>query len=289
MSGLKEAFDDIAAEISPVDPPVELTMRQGKRINNGRLAAVVGGTSGTIVLTVGALLGFPVLFGHASGPRPTYTVAGPAIARPAYPKPTTQPGGPVSGLPLLRPVLLESSDGSTTEYGNPQLVNAATLTLFGKLTCAPGPNAATADDHWKTAVGYATEQWNAAGSQVVSCDPAGTKYVLGPAVVTMPEVTSATTARVANNSQWGVDVTLNRAGTASLGAVTKNQYGSYYPGSSTSRDNAALDSIALVLNGDVYDAMLTAGPLTSGQLQLAGPQPGGFTTEAEAQALAGRL
>ena len=59
MSGLKEAFDDIAAEISPADPPVELTMLQGKRIRNGRLAAVVGGTAGTVVLGVGALLGFP--------------------------------------------------------------------------------------------------------------------------------------------------------------------------------------------------------------------------------------
>ena len=64
MSGLKEALDDIAAEISPVDPPVELTMLLGKRIRNGRLAAVVGGTAGTIVLGVGALLGFPALAGH---------------------------------------------------------------------------------------------------------------------------------------------------------------------------------------------------------------------------------
>ncbi len=154
---------------------------------------------------------------------------------------------------------------------------------------APGPSAGTADDQWKAAIGYATGQWNVPGSQVVSCDSAGTKYVLGPAVVTMTQLTSVTTARVANNSQWGVDVTLNSAATLALGAVTKDQYNSYYPGSSTNLDDAALDSIAVVLNGDVYDAPLTAGPLTTGQLELTGPQPGGFATEAEAQAFVDRL
>ncbi len=293
MSGLKEALDDIAAEISPVDPPVELTMLQGKRIRNGRLAAAVGGTAGTIVLGVGALLGFPALAGHggpASSPAGAQLAsAGPAPAISASAAPLLQPSGAASGIPLLRPVLLESPQGSTAEYGNTSLVDAATLTLFRRLTCVPGPSAGTADDHWKAAIGYAPGQWNVPDSQVVSCDAAGTKYVLGPAVVTMTQVTSVTAARVANNSQWGVDVTLDRAATLALGAVTKDQYNSYYPSSSANLDDAALDSIALVLNGDVYDAPLTAGPLTQGQLELTGPQPGGFATEAEAQAFVARL
>ena len=295
MSGLKEALDDIAAEISPVDPPVELTMLLGKRIRNGRLAAVVGGTAGTIVLGVGALLGLPALAGHggamSSQASPQLASAGPApaIAQSASAAPVRQPSGAASGVPLLRPVLLESPLGSTAEYGNSSLVDASTLTLFRKLTCAPGPSAGTADDHWKAAIGYAAEQWNVPGSLVVSCDSAGTKYVLGPAVVTMTQVTSVTTTRVANNSQWGVDLTLNPAGTLALGALTKDQYNSYYPGSSTNLDDAALDSIAVVLNGDVYDAPLTAGPLTQGQLELTGPQPDGFATEADAQAFVDRL
>jgi hypothetical protein len=295
MSGLKEAFDDIAAEISPVDPPVELTMLQGKRIRNGRLAAVVGGTAGTVVLGVGALVGFPALAGHggpASSPAGAQLASAgpaPAITQSANAAPLLQPSGAASGVPLLRPVLLESPRGSTAEYGNTELVDAATLTLFLRLACTPGPSAGTADDHWKAAIGYATGQWNAPDSQVVSCDAAGTKYVLGPAVVTMTQVTSVTTARMANNSQWGVDVTLDRAATLALGAVTKDQYNSYYPGSSTNLDDAALDSIAVVLNGDVYDAPLTAAPLTQGQLELTGPQPGGFATEAEAQAFVDRL
>ena len=36
-----------------------------------------------------------------------------------------------------------------TTYGNASLVNAATMKLFNKLVCKPGPNANTVDDSWK--------------------------------------------------------------------------------------------------------------------------------------------
>ena len=41
-------------------------------------------------------------------------------------------------------------------------VNAATLKLFNKLVCKPGPNATTVDDSWKATVGYteAGDQWD---------------------------------------------------------------------------------------------------------------------------------
>jgi hypothetical protein len=41
MTGLHEALDDIAAEITPIDPPVELAMRVGhKRRHRRRIAAL---------------------------------------------------------------------------------------------------------------------------------------------------------------------------------------------------------------------------------------------------------
>jgi hypothetical protein len=290
MSGLKEAFDDIAAEISPADPPVELTMRQGKRINNGRLAAVVGGTTGTIVITVGALLGFPVLLGHGGG------MAAPASMATANAAPVRESDGSVNAAPLprphfaplLRPVLLESPQGGTAEYGNVALVDAATLKMYRSLTCAPGPNAETVNENWKATIGYTAAQWNVPNSQVVSCDAAGTRYVLGPAVVLSGQVTSATTVGLASSQQWDVDVTLDQVATQALAAVTKYQYAAYFPGAATDQDDAALDSTALVLNGDVYSAPMTEAPLTHGQIELKGPQPAGFT-QAEAAALAARL
>jgi hypothetical protein len=278
MSGLKEAFDDIAAEISPVDPPVELTMRQGKRINNGRLAAVVGGTTGTVILGVGALLGLPVLLGHGGGPSSAVSNASVNAAPLLLP----------DYAPLLRPVLLESPTGSTSEYGNAALVDAATLKVFGALTCVPGPNAETPDDQWKPALGYTAMQWNASAGEVVSCDAGGTKYVLGPAVVLSSQVTSATAVPQAHN-QWGVDVTLDQAATQALAMMTKNQYASYAAAATTDPNDAALDSIALVLNGDVHSAPLTEAPLTRGQIELEGPQPTGFTSQAEAAAFAARI
>ncbi len=57
------------------------------------------------------------------------------------------------------------------------------MKLFNKLVCKPGANATTVDDDWKKTVGYTEDgdQWDAQNSQIVSCDPSGNKFVLGPA------------------------------------------------------------------------------------------------------------
>jgi preprotein translocase subunit SecD len=52
--------------------------------------------------------------------------------------------------------------------------------------------------------------------------------------------------------------------------------------------DAALDSTAIVLDGNVQSAPVTEGPITNGKLMIAGPQPTGFT-HAEAEALAVQL
>ena len=41
-------------------------------------------------------------------------------------------------------------------------MNAATLKLFDKMVCKPGPNPTTVDDDWKATVGYteAGDQWD---------------------------------------------------------------------------------------------------------------------------------
>jgi preprotein translocase subunit SecD len=176
-----------------------------------------------------------------------------------------------------------STAATTVTYGAPSKVNAATMKLFDKLVCKPGPNATTVDDNWKKSVGYtdAGDQWDELASQTVSCDPNGTKYVLGPAVFEGTQLTDVTAALQQNSTQWVVNLTLNGAATKAFGTLTTNQYNNYFPTASTNQDNAALDSTAIVLDGSVQSAPETQGALTSGQFTISGPQPNGFT-ESEA-------
>jgi preprotein translocase subunit SecD len=137
-------------------------------------------------------------------------------------------------------------------------------------------------------VGYTAAQWNAAGSEVVSCDASGGKYVLGKAVILGSQVTSATAQHVQNTGQWVVDVTLNSAATAAFAQLTTSQATRYYPASQSNWNDAVLASTAFVINGDVQSAPVTEAPITIGKLMIAGPASSGLT-EAEAEALAAQL
>jgi len=271
MTGLHEALNDIAAEITPIDPPVELAMRLGHKKRHRRRIAAITGTGAVMALTAAAVVAIPALTGPASTPALT-------------------PGAATgAGIPLARPVLLESPPGNTKEYGDAHLVNTATLRLFQRLTCTPaqsGPGGAGTNDAWKATVGYTAAQWNAAGNEVVSCDASGSKYVLGQAVILGSQVTSATARQLPNAGQWVVDVTLNSAGTAAFAHLTTSQATRYFPGSPGNLNDTALASIAFVINGNVQSAPVTAAPITTGELMIAGPTG---LTGAQAKTLAAQL
>jgi hypothetical protein len=272
MTGIKEAFGDIADEITPSYPPVEAAMMQGRRRRNGRLAAVIGGTVGTVVIGTGLALGIPALVGQRGEPANGAGTAAP------------------SSGPLIRPVLLTSPHGSAAEYGDASLVNAAVLRLFDRLGCAPGPNAVTVGDGWKTALGYTAGQWNAPGSEAVACDAKGDKYVLGPAVVLGPQVMSSVPIFIQVSRQWVVNLNLDPAATRAVAALTKEQYNDYFQGYQRGNKNdAALGESAVLLNGNVLATALTMTPVTPAQeFIVQGPQPGGFTL-AQAETVARQL
>ena len=124
-----------------------------------------------------------------------------------------------------------SSTSTALTYGDSSKVNAATLKLFNKMVCKPGPNATTVNDSWKASIGYteAGDQWDNVGGQIVSCDANGTKYVLGPAVIEGTQLTGITPGLQSNSTQWVVNLTLDSAATKSFGTLTTNQYNTYYP------------------------------------------------------------
>jgi preprotein translocase subunit SecD len=170
--------------------------------------------------------------------------------------------------------------------GDASLVNAATQKLFNKLVCKPGPNATTVDNSWKSSVGYTDggDQWDDPKNEIVSCDPSGDKYVLGPTIFEGTDLTGVTAGIQQNSTQWVVNLTLNSAATKAFGTVTTKQFNDYYPSSTTNADDAVLNQNAVVLDGNVQEAPSTQAALTSGSFIIQGPQPEGFN-EAEATQL----
>ncbi|MGH3210240.1 MAG: protein translocase subunit SecD [Trebonia sp.] len=174
-------------------------------------------------------------------------------------------------------------------YGDASLVNAATMKLFSKLTCAPGSNG-NASDSWKATVGYTPQQdqWDNVGSQVVSCDANGAKFALDKAVFKGTDVTSANAGLLPNSSQWAVNLTLDGPATQAFGTLATYQYDHYYPNIHVSEDDAVLDQTAMTLDGDVVSAPQTDDALTSGQFDVSGPSSAPFT-QAQADQLTNQL
>jgi preprotein translocase subunit SecD len=198
----------------------------------------------------------------------------------------------------VRPVYLEApyvppsaASTKTVTYGDAALVNAATMKLFDKEVCTPGRDASTVNPSWQKSVGYSPsgDQWGALKSQIVSCDSSGTKYVLGQAAYVGSDITTVNAGLQQDSAQWVVDLSLNNGAAAKFATLTTSQYGSYYAGShSGNPDDQALDSTAVVLDGNVTSAEQTAQPITAGNVQITGGGSAGFT-QAQATSLADTL
>jgi preprotein translocase subunit SecD len=198
----------------------------------------------------------------------------------------------------VRPVYLEApyvppsaTRTNPVTYGDSTLVNAATLRLFDKEVCQPGRNVNTVNTSWQKTVGYSLrgDQWAALKGQIVSCDSSGTKYVLGQAVYAGTDITSVSAGLQQNSAQWGVDLSLNAGAASKFATLTTSQYNSYYAGSRSGNTNdQALDSTAVVLDGNVISTEVTAQPITAGSVQITGGGSTGFT-QAQATALADAL
>ena len=191
----------------------------------------------------------------------------------ATPSPSTSPKASASPS--------APSSASSSSFGDPSKVNAATMKLFDKLVCKPGPNANTVDESWKATVGYTNQlsQWDDPNSQIVSCDSAGVKYVLGNTVFDGRAVTSVSPQLQSNSAGWVVGITLNGQATKAWGTLTTNQANKYFPGASSNQNDAVLDQNAVVLGGDVVSAPETDQPLTAGNFVIQGSSTAPFTQQ----------
>ena len=198
----------------------------------------------------------------------------------------------------VRPVYLEApyvppsaAGAHSVAYGDSTLVSAATMKLFNKEVCRPGPNANTVNPSWQKTVGYSLQgdQWADLNGQIVSCDSSGTKYVLGQAVYVGGDITSVNAGLQQNTGQWVVNLSLNGGAASKFATLTTSQYDSYFTGShSGNADDQALDSTAVVLDGNVTSAEVTAEPIVGGNVRITGGGSAGFT-QAQATDLADAL
>ena len=198
----------------------------------------------------------------------------------------------------VRPVYLEApyvppsaASANPVTYGDAALVNAATLKLFDKEVCQPGRDASTVNPSWQRTVGYSTsgDQWGDLNGQIVSCDSSGTKYVLGQAAYVGGDIASVSAGLQQDSAQWVVDLSLGNGAAAKFATLTTSQYNAYYAGyHSGNPDDQALDSTAVVLDGNVASAEETAQPITAGNVRITGGGSAGFT-QAQATDLADTL
>ena len=153
-----------------------------------------------------------------------------------------------------------------TYFGDPSLVNKETLALFNKVTCTPGDTT-----QWKKEAGYTKPQdYDATNAQIVSCDSSGGKYALDVAKIPGTQIATASAQLSTTSNQWEVLVTLKGAGTTAFANLTSEQATKYYPDASTNENDFYLDTIAVVLDGNVVTAPETNGAIPGGTFQVTG-------------------
>jgi preprotein translocase subunit SecD len=153
-----------------------------------------------------------------------------------------------------------------TYFGDPSLVNKETLALFNKVNCKPNDTT-----QWKIEAGYTDPQdYDNPNAQIVSCDSSGGKYALDVAKVPGTQIATAAAELSTTSNQWEVLVTLKGAGATAFANLTAEQASKYYSAASTNEDDFWLDTIAVVLDGNVTTAPETNGAIPGGTFQVTG-------------------
>jgi preprotein translocase subunit SecD len=107
--------------------------------------------------------------------------------------------------------------------------------------------------------------------QIVSCDSSGNKYALDVAKVPGTQISNATAELSTTSNQWEVLLSLKSAGAAAYANLTSEQATKYYPGAQGgNQDDYWLDTIAVVLDGNVITAPEVLSAIPGGNSQITG-------------------
>ena len=199
--------------------------------------------------------------------------ASPSASASSTAKATPSPSASASSTAKATPSPSASASASPsatstapTYFGDPSLVNKQTLALFNKVNCKPNDTT-----QWKKEAGYTNPQdYDDPNAQIVSCDSKGGKYALDVAKVPGTQIATAVAELSTTSNQWEVLVTLKSAGATAFANLTSVQATKYYPSASTNEDDFWLDTIAVVLDGNVTTAPETNGAIPGGTFQVTG-------------------
>jgi preprotein translocase subunit SecD len=181
-------------------------------------------------------------------------------------KATATPSSSASPSASPSPSATSSASASSSALGNASLVNKATLKLFDKLVCTPNDTS-----KWKTQVGYTkAEDYDNPAAQIVACDSSGDKYALDVAKVPGTQISSATAELSTTNNEWQVNLTLKSAGASAYGTLTSNMWTKYGEAADSNEDSPDywLDTLAIVLDGNVVTAPEVGGAILGGNAQI---------------------
>jgi len=182
--------------------------------------------------------------------------------------PTPSASGTATATASPSPSATSSVLSSSEALGDPSLVNAKTLALFNKLVCKPNDTQA-----WKSQVGYTNaEAYDNPNVQIVSCDSSGNKYALDVAKVQGTQISNATAELSTTSNEWEVLLTLKSQGASQYGTLTSDLYNKYYTAGDDNEETSDfwLDTIAIVLDGNVVTAPEVVSPIPGGNSQITG-------------------
>jgi preprotein translocase subunit SecD len=158
------------------------------------------------------------------------------------------------------------STSTPTYFGDASLVSKQVLDTFNKVHCTPGDTT-----KWKQEAGYNNpEAYDNPNVQIVSCDSSGGKYALDVSRVPGTQISDATAELSTTSNQWEVLLNLKSAGAAAYANLTSEQATKYLPSAATNQNDYWLDTIAIVLDGNVVTAPEVQGAIPGGTSQITG-------------------
>jgi preprotein translocase subunit SecD len=201
----------------------------------------------------------------------------------AKPSPSAKPSTPAatSPTPSANPTALPSGAASAAPTGGPQVtVKGAPvdqplkwmddpgnvwLQRFSKFTCPPKGQVTPPVADIKS-------------RPLVTCDDSGNKYLLSAAMIEGTQLKSATAGIPAQQVQWVVNLTFDKAARKTFATVTRTI------ANVTSQLTGQQKQFAIVLDGKVISAPTVNGVIPNGQAEISGN-----FTQTEAQNLANSL
>jgi preprotein translocase subunit SecD len=192
----------------------------------------------------------------------TSTKIVPAATSSASPKASSTASPSASATPSATP------STSSTALGDPSLVNKETLALFNKVQCKPNDTT-----QWKQQAGYTkSEDYDNPNVQIVSCDSSGNKYALDVAKITGQEIATATAQLSTSSNEWAVLLDLKSGAVGPYATLSSDLYNKYYTAGedNTETNDYWLDTLAIVLDGNVVSAPEFTSAIPNGEAQITG-------------------